>query len=99
MTEKLGTFMALDKQQTCQKSKSGIKRYLPLMVLAAAVAAAYMAGLHNYISLNAVAQNRAYLTSAVTDNLWLALLVYALVYAVSTALSLPGGALLTIVGG
>jgi len=91
--------MALDKQQTCQKGRSGIKRYLPLMVLAAAVAAAYMAGLHNYISLNAVAQNRAYLTSAVTDNLWLALLAYALVYAVSTALSLPGGALLTIVGG
>ncbi len=91
--------MAIEKQPAGEKRKSGIKRFLPLAVLVAAVAAAYMTGLHNYISINAVAQNREYLTNAVTDNLLLALLAYALVYSISTALSLPGGALLTIVGG
>ncbi|HFC05386.1 MAG TPA: TVP38/TMEM64 family protein [Rhizobiales bacterium] len=91
--------MALENEQTGEKAASGIRRYLPLVILVAAAVAAYMAGLHNYISLNTVAENREYLTNAVATNLWLALLVYATVYAISTALSLPGGALLTIVGG
>jgi uncharacterized membrane protein YdjX (TVP38/TMEM64 family) len=99
MTEKLGTSMTIEKPQTCNKSKSGIKRYLPLIVLLLAIAGAYLAGLHKYVSLNVVAENREILTAAVRDNLWLALGAYALIYTVSTALSLPGGALLTIVGG
>jgi len=91
--------MTTEKQLTENKSKSGFVRFLPLGVLVIAVAAAYMAGLHKYISLNAVAQHREFLTNSVSENLVLALFVYCLVYALSTALSLPGGALLTIIGG
>ena len=80
-------------------NKPGIKRYLPLFILICAVVMAYMAGLHKYISLNAVAENREYLTNAVSNNWLLAILAYGCVYTISTALSLPGGALLTIVGG
>jgi len=91
--------MTTEKQLTDNKNKPGFMRFLPLIVLVIAVAAAYMAGLHKYISLNAVAQHREFLTASVSENLLLALGVYCLVYALSTALSLPGGALLTIIGG
>jgi len=95
--------MTIDKQQACDKGpskpKSMFRRFLPLACLIAAVAMAYMAGLHKYISLNAVAEHREFLAASVGNNLVLAIFVYCLIYAVSTALSLPGGALLTIAGG
>jgi len=91
--------MSVDTEQVCDKNKSDKRKFLPLIVLIAVVAIAYMTGLHKYISLNSVAENREYLTQAVSQNWLQAILIYGLVYVVSTALSLPGGALLTIVGG
>lgn len=78
---------------------SPVKRWAPLAVLAALIVAAYALGLHRYFSLGAVAENRDALKAFVMGNLAIALILYACVYIVAVALSLPGAALLTILGG
>ncbi|CAE7205096.1 merA [Symbiodinium microadriaticum] len=54
---------------------------------------------HNYLSLQAISDNRDALQDFVTGNFALAVLTYTIVYAISVALSLPGGAVLTILAG
>jgi uncharacterized membrane protein YdjX (TVP38/TMEM64 family) len=75
---------------------SPLKRWAPLAVLAALIVLAYAFGLHRYFSLGAIAEN---LKTFVAGNLFGALLAYAGVYIAVVALSLPGAALLTILGG
>ncbi len=76
-----------------------LRRWAPLAILLAAIAAAWAAGLHDYLSLNAIAENRDALVGFVAGNLLLSLLLYAAVYIVTVALSLPGASLLTILSG
>ncbi len=99
MTEKLGTFMSADKQQTCQKGKSGLKLWWPLIALATIMVVAYSLGWHKYLSIKLLAENREFYSNFVTENWLWAVLAYAGVYALTTALSLPVGAILTIIGG
>ncbi len=80
-------------------NKSMLRRWGPVAVLAAAIAAVYLSGLHNYLSLSAVAENRDALQGFVADNAVLAIGAYVLIYIVVVAFSLPGAALLTILGG
>lgn len=75
------------------------RRYLPLAILALAMAGAYAAGLHRYLGLDAVLQNREQLQQAVAANRPVALLAFAGFYVLSVALSFPGAVLLTLVGG
>jgi uncharacterized membrane protein YdjX (TVP38/TMEM64 family) len=75
------------------------RRYLPLILLAAAMAGAYAAGLHRYLSFDAIIEHRDWLKQAVKANKALALLAYLGVYAACVALSLPGAVLLTLLGG
>ena len=70
-----------------------------LEIEAAGIAAIYLSGTHDYLSLQAIADNRDLLVGYVSDHLWLSLAVYALAYIVVVAFSLPGAALLTILGG
>jgi uncharacterized membrane protein YdjX (TVP38/TMEM64 family) len=74
-------------------------RWLPLLLIAAAVALAWGLGWARYLSLSAIAENREGLRSLVSGHLLLSLAVYAVVYFVATALFLPGAALLTVLGG
>jgi len=76
-----------------------LRRWAPLAILLAAIAAAWAAGLQDYLSLTAIAENRDALVGFVADNLLLSLLLYAAVYVMTVALSLPGASLLTILGG
>ena len=76
-----------------------IKRWGPLLALAGLMALAFSQGWHNYLSLQTVSDNRDALQAFVADGLIVALLVYSAIYIVAVALSLPGGAVLTIVGG
>ncbi len=81
-------------------AKSGaFKRFLPLLVLVAVGAVIYLNGWHKYLSLEQIAVNRDVLQGFVSSNVVLALLAYAAIYVGVVALSLPGGALLTITGG
>ena len=112
MTEKLGTLMTQnDHGSTTKPSKEkppsekktnekfSLKRWLPLIGLVGAVIAAFASGVHKHLSLTAFAENRDFLTHFVSENLLLAVLAYLGIYALATTLSLPGGALLTLVGG
>jgi len=76
-----------------------MKRLLPLAVLAAGVVAFFAFGLDRYLTFEALRDNRQVLMHFVDDYGLLAVALYILIYAASTALSLPGGAVLTITGG
>lgn len=76
-----------------------ISRLLPLLLLALAVAAAYAAGLHRYFTFDTLEQNRNELLAFVDDHPLSAPLLFVLLYAVVVALSIPGGAIMTIAGG
>lgn len=82
-----------------EKSDSPLKRFLPLIVLAAIAALVISQGWHKYLTLEEIARNHEALTSYIGSNLLLALLAYAALYIAVVALSLPGGAPLTLAGG
>ena len=80
-------------------SKPLWQRLLPLAVIGVAIAGVYLSGALHYLSFSALAEHRDTLTGFVADNMALAIGIYVAAYAVAVALSLPGGAILTITGG
>ncbi len=76
-----------------------LRRLLPVAILVVAMAVAYTTGLHRYLSLTALAENRAALGAFVSDNIAVAVAAFIAVYIVSVVLSLPGATILTIAGG
>lgn len=92
----------MDDQATTAGAKatsSVFRRFLPIGVLVAGLVAFFAFGLNDYVSLDVLKENRQSLLDFVSENAVLASLVFFLVYAVAVAFSIPGGALLTIVGG
>jgi uncharacterized membrane protein YdjX (TVP38/TMEM64 family) len=82
------------------KSGAGVlRRWLPLALLLLAVGLAFASGLHRYLSFETLREHRQALLDFVAAHRLLAPLVFILLYAAATALSLPGGAVLTIAGG
>ena len=75
------------------------QRLLPLGLIIIAIAAVYLTGTHEYLSFEALAENREELAEFVSENQILAVTIYMALYAIAVALSLPGGAVLTITGG
>ena len=75
------------------------RRYLPILVIAAGLAAGYAAGLHHYLSLEVLADKRDTLVAYVHDNYALSLAVYFTVYVLAVAFSFPAASVLTIFGG
>lgn len=78
---------------------SPLKRWAPLIVIVGLAALVFAMGWHRYLSLEAISDNREALKSAVADAYVQTILIYMAVYAVAVALSLPGGAVLTVLGG
>ncbi|MEZ5667955.1 MAG: TVP38/TMEM64 family protein [Alphaproteobacteria bacterium] len=74
-------------------------RWLPIGLIVAGFGAALVFGVDTDSLLDLLKTHHADLTGWVSRHFVLAVLVYALVYAVSIALSVPGGAVLTLVGG
>src|ERR671918_1487301 len=81
------------------RKRSALKRLLPLVVLLVATVGAFAFGLHDYISFEALRENRQRLLDFVDAYPLLAPLAFTLVYAGVIALSVPGGAVLTMTGG
>ncbi len=81
------------------KAPAILKRFLPLIVIAGAMAAAFAFGLQDHISLSALIQQREALAGLITDNFVLAILSFGLIYALAVALSFPAASLLTIAAG
>jgi len=86
-------------QNAAQSKAGGIKRFLPLIILAVLIAVVFLNGWHKYLSLAQIAENREALRGFVESNYLLAIGAYVALYVGVVALSLPGGALLTITGG
>jgi uncharacterized membrane protein YdjX (TVP38/TMEM64 family) len=76
-----------------------IKRFSPLAILLLAVVAAFTLGLHEYLSFEQLERNRAWLLDLVHRHAVLAPFAFMLIYAIAIALSIPGGAILTMAGG
>lgn len=76
-----------------------VKRWLPAIVLVGAIGAAFALGLDKYLTLDALREHRFELQAFVAQNELAAIALFVLIYAVSTALSLPGATILTIAGG
>ena len=85
--------------QADTQTSSPLKRWGPLAVLIAGLIAIYASGAHKYLSLGVVAENRDDLQQFVGQNYILAIGGYMLVYILTVAFSLPGAALLTVLGG
>jgi uncharacterized membrane protein YdjX (TVP38/TMEM64 family) len=75
------------------------RRLAPLGVLLVAWIAFIAAGGHKYLSFATLAENRDWLCSLVKSWGVAAALVYIAIYGLLVALSVPGGAILTIAGG
>jgi uncharacterized membrane protein YdjX (TVP38/TMEM64 family) len=80
-------------------TSSAIRRLAPLVVLLAAIGAVFAFGLHDYLSFETLRQHREQLLVLVAQHPFLAPLAFMGAYAAVIALSVPGGAILTIAGG
>ena len=75
------------------------RRLWPLLLLLAGLGLFFALGLDRYLSFRALSDHRDWLMAQVRDVPVLAALTYAGVYAGVAAFSIPGGAVLTILGG
>ena len=76
-----------------------MRRWLPVAVLLALIALTFALGLDRYLSFEALRANREQLLAFVESAGPAAPLLFIAVYAAAVALSLPGGAVLTLLGG
>lgn len=90
---------AHDPMLGAAQKASPIRRLAPLAVLLLAIAAVFAFGLDDYVSFDVLRRHRAALLEFVDRHAVVAPLLYVLVYALAIALSIPGGAVLTIAGG
>jgi uncharacterized membrane protein YdjX (TVP38/TMEM64 family) len=78
---------------------SGVRRFAPLLVLAALMALVFAMGWHRYLSFKTIGLNYDSLKASIDSHLVLALGLYVLAYIAVVALSLPGGLIMTLTGG
>ena len=76
-----------------------LTRLWPLLLLLTATAFALAMGWQHYLTIQALAENRETLRGYIDGNIFLSLLGFIALYVVVVALSLPGGAVLTVAGG
>ncbi|HCL41625.1 MAG TPA: pyridine nucleotide-disulfide oxidoreductase, partial [Pseudomonas sp.] len=76
-----------------------MRRLLLLAVVAALIIGFFASGLQQHLSLEVLKTQQAALNQQVQAQPLIASLLYVLLYVVVTALSLPGAALLTLIGG
>ncbi len=82
-----------------QPLPSWLMRWLPVGGLFAVAALAYGLGLQDYLSLKVLAENEVALLAYVKSHLLISLFIYSVIYIAVVALSLPGAALLSVIGG
>lgn len=78
---------------------SPLSRLLPLVVVAAGIAAFFAFGLDEYLSFQALQEHREFLTTWTAENKVLAAIFFVVGYCVMVALSLPGAVWATLAGG
>jgi uncharacterized membrane protein YdjX (TVP38/TMEM64 family) len=90
---------AVEARTLPAEARFSLKRIWPLGALALAIVAVFALDLDRYLTFSALRENREMLTALVAKNMLLAALAFVVVYALAIALSVPGGAILTIAGG
>jgi uncharacterized membrane protein YdjX (TVP38/TMEM64 family) len=78
---------------------TAIRRFLPVIAIVGLIALAYGLGLHRYISFETLIRNRAAIDHLIAQHAAAAVVGYFALYVAVVSLSLPGGAILTVVGG
>ncbi|MGH6853929.1 MAG: TVP38/TMEM64 family protein [Aestuariivirga sp.] len=78
---------------------SNVKTWLPVLLLAILIGAAYLAGFGHYFSLQTIAENRMLLKGFAAEHPFYAIFLYMAVYIGVVALSLPGAAVMSVAGG
>jgi pyruvate/2-oxoglutarate dehydrogenase complex dihydrolipoamide dehydrogenase (E3) component/uncharacterized membrane protein YdjX (TVP38/TMEM64 family) len=76
-----------------------MRRLIILIIILAAAIALYQLGLKDYLTLEAIKASQGNFAQSYADDPVLVIGIFFLVYVVSTAFSLPGAALLTLLGG
>ncbi len=77
----------------------GLRRAVPLMIVAAALVVIYASGLHRELSLEALVRHHATINEVVTRHEAAAFAAYVGLYITVVALSVPGALVLTVAGG
>ena len=93
---------SVEDQQTSTRARAPRRswpRYLLVIAVVAAIAGFYLTGLGEYLSWESVRANVDAWQAQVARNVVPAVLVFFLLYAVITALSLPAAAAMTLLGG
>ncbi len=88
-----------DESSDVKQSGFSLGRLIPLVILAAGLAAFFVFDLGQYVSLDALKENREFLQTFVAENTALAFTVYMAIYTVMVAFSLPGALIATLTGG
>ncbi len=76
-----------------------VRKFFPLALIVVCFAAFFLFDLGQFLSFQALSDNRDLLVSFVSDYYLSALLIYFVIYTVSVAASFPGGLLMTVTGG
>lgn len=80
-------------------SKKGLKRYVPIAVVALGIVVFVATGAHEYLSFEALSRHRAELLQYADAHAIASVALFMVAYVVVIALSLPGGVWLTLAGG
>ena len=75
-----------------------MRKLIPLGVLGIIVALIYIFDIHSYLTFEALKENRIFLQGFVKESFLSSLVIFFFVYVVAIALSLPGGAVMSITG-
>lgn len=94
------TAMAHSPETASDKARPAAwRRYLPLAIIVAGLAAAYAAGLQDYVSLAVLAEQRTALKLFVADHAFASALGYFVLYTLAVAFAFPAASILTIFAG
>lgn len=80
-------------------NKPGLMRFLPIALIAAALALALVLRVHEYLSLETLNARAQTLDAFVSENAFAALGLFVLIYAAAVTISLPGASILTMTAG
>ena len=97
MSQRVATVMWHQFKEACRLPN--LKKLAPVIVLFVGLGLVFATGADTYFSVTALREHRDALTAFVAERYILAPVIFCAIYAISTALSVPGGTLLTVSGG
>lgn len=86
-------------RQSAGRDRPWLRRLAPLALVVLVMALVFAMGWHRFLSLETLVRHRAAIESFVAARYGLAIVTFVAIYVASVALSVPGAAILTIIGG